>query len=625
MIYLAIGSLNLCLQLLLLTMQIDNTPLPVGAIILPKAVWIDIVINGLYQVVAWLILTVCCFLVTRSLARKRHWSPSKTLTVEISLYSLAILTVYLANYSLYPFSQYGQLLGQWLNPAWGAGLLAVCLTILVSACVLAKPKLSLFAIILGLGLNSWDHLQITKPYQSNSQPNIILIGIDSLRYNDLAHLPFLQKQLQQSVVFNQGITPLARTLPAWLSVLSGNDPINHGVRFNNQMRPALQLKSLLSQTAQAQGYKTIYATDNTRFAPMTKSLGFDTLIAPKAGVSNFILGAFANQPMVNLLANTWLGRKLFPYHYANQTIPAIYKPTTLVNGIAAAVKNQQQPIFLATHLCTLHWPYTLSNKKISANPDVELYRNYLAGLKDVDKQLQLLWNSLQRQHVLDNSLVLIFNDHGETLGLPVRNPLKPLQLGHGFNVTSAAETRIFLAWQQYKNGNAVLTPQQRSQPSVSLIDIKPTVTELLAWPKTKTDGISLQTYFNQQVKPTTPRILLTETGYTLNTVMNNTMQMRDIIKDYLTRFDIDPNTQQLELNPQSERALINKKQRAAWQAPWLLALLPTPQGQVPLLLNTQTQQWSKDLNSPFAKASPAVKLLAQLKLRYGNEIKLKNS
>ena len=75
--------------------------------------------------------------------------------------------------------------------------------------------------------------------QDNQAMNVVILGVDSLRPDHLGFYgydrdtaPHIDALLKESVTFDSAWTPLARTYPAWTSMLSGLLPINNGIRDN---------------------------------------------------------------------------------------------------------------------------------------------------------------------------------------------------------------------------------------------------------------------------------------------------------------------------------------------------------------------------------------------------------
>ena len=75
--------------------------------------------------------------------------------------------------------------------------------------------------------------------QANDGPNIVLIGIDSLRPDHLSAngydrptSPHIDALLAQSVVFDSAWSEIARTYPSWTSIITGTWPTGDGIRDN---------------------------------------------------------------------------------------------------------------------------------------------------------------------------------------------------------------------------------------------------------------------------------------------------------------------------------------------------------------------------------------------------------
>src|SRR5690606_868871 len=61
--------------------------------------------------------------------------------------------------------------------------------------------------------------------QTSGKPNIVIIGLDSLRYDAVGRRPSLTPSIdafmKESVSFSDATTPLARTFPSWVSLITG--------------------------------------------------------------------------------------------------------------------------------------------------------------------------------------------------------------------------------------------------------------------------------------------------------------------------------------------------------------------------------------------------------------------
>ena len=71
------------------------------------------------------------------------------------------------------------------------------------------------------------------------------------------------------------ITPLARTFPSWVSMLTGRHPHTTGAYMNLLPRELIHAGHTLPQLLREHGYRTYYAIDETRFSNIDASYGFD--------------------------------------------------------------------------------------------------------------------------------------------------------------------------------------------------------------------------------------------------------------------------------------------------------------------------------------------------------------
>src|SRR3989338_2547958 len=164
------------------------------------------------------------------------------------------------------------------------------------------------------------------------KPNIILIGIDSLRPDFLGFFgyaqisPHIDQFLDHATVFSESLTPLARTFPSWVSMLTGVYPKLNTIRTNLGDQSHLQFNTTLPAILRQHGYKTIFATDETRFSNIDQRYCFDETVTPPIGFNDFLLGTLNDFPLSNLVVNTTLGKYLFPHTYANRAVFETYEP-----------------------------------------------------------------------------------------------------------------------------------------------------------------------------------------------------------------------------------------------------------------------------------------------------------
>lgn len=320
--------------------------------------------------------------------------------------------------------------------------------------------------------------------RSHSQRrDIIIIGIDSLSapllQREAARLPSLSALLAQSTRYEQAYTPLGRTYPAWVSILSGRSPAQHGALYNLRGLEHAEHEDLLTTSLRAQGYRTVYAIDERRFNNIDETFGFDSVIGPRTGVLDFVLQPFNDTPLTNLLLQTRAGQWLLPYSHLNVASVANYDARGFVEEISRASSASGAPLFLAVHFLSGHFPFDTRHATLVHSDPNAMRAHHIEALTAVDVQVGQLMATLARQHRLDDTLVVVLSDHGEALG-----EAEPVQLangelhaassfGHGSDLLSEHQNRIVLGVARFLNGKPVAPAPARNM-LVSLLDIRGT-------------------------------------------------------------------------------------------------------------------------------------------------------
>ncbi|NVK43929.1 MAG: sulfatase-like hydrolase/transferase [Oceanospirillaceae bacterium] len=374
------------------------------------------------------------------------------------------------------------------------------------------------------------------------KPNIIIIGVDSLR-SDLfqSHMPFLTEQLKQSIIFEHALTPLGRTFPAWNTILSGLYPINHGARINlignNHLVNRKQfLPSILNQ----HGYRTIFAIDETRFANIGEHQGFQQTITPRTGASDFIISSIADQPLLNVLSLVPQSRWLLPEIYANRGAAKTYRPDAFNKIIERDLPPANEPTLFAVHFCLAHWPYYFSTKD---QPDFSYPEPYYpTNLTAADKQLESLFKTLENKGYLKNSRIVFLSDHGEAWthespsfsNINNEDDIYHLQeYGHGSSLTSNSN-HVLVALKDFSKQESLY---QNILKTTSLADITPTIISELNIATNQTfDGLSLS---NKQLPK--DRFIPIETGTILQVDESNKLNIDEIVKEFLDRYELNSN------------------------------------------------------------------------------------
>ena len=158
----------------------------------------------------------------------------------------------------------------------------------------------------------------SKAAPAQQRPNVILIGIDSLRLDQLQRFggtgvtKHLDRFLAEADIVRDTTTPTARTYSSWTAILTGRSPLVTGARFNLAERKTVQANPTIGDVLREAGYRTIYSTDEVRFANFDESYGFDQVITPPIGAVDFVIGSYNELPLATVVANSRLGEVAVP-------------------------------------------------------------------------------------------------------------------------------------------------------------------------------------------------------------------------------------------------------------------------------------------------------------------------
>jgi hypothetical protein len=156
---------------------------------------------------------------------------------------------------------------------------------------------------------------------------------------------------------------------------------------------------------------------------------------------------------------------------------------------------------------------------------------YLNSVRRADQQFGDLLAILERRGLLHNAVVVALSDHGEAFGaddgfmaagLPNEDPsvVEPQQIGHGTSVFSPPQYRTVLGFRAYGAAAALFPSPRRVAEPVTLMDIAPTVLDVLRLPANgQFDGDSLLALMHGDAAASarfTDRIRFTESEYNPN-------------------------------------------------------------------------------------------------------------
>ena len=470
-------------------------------------------------------------------------------------------------------------------------------------------------------------------------PHVVIIGIDSLR-NDLsvprhgkAATPHVEAFLAGASSFSDATSPLPRTFGAWISILTGRHPVTTNARVNLMPRALVREGDTLADVLRTRGFRTIYATDEVRFANIDESYGFDRVVTPPIGAVDFLLGYAGDIPLVNLIASTPAGRWLFPSNHANRAANGIYRPAAFVRRLKNEIRIDG-PAFLAIHLTLAHWPYNWAGWPEPGTPP-EYRAAYRRALEEVDGQFDAVMQLLAKKGVLDNALVVLLSDHGEALGADTDSMLRKTGAhreiwdslwGHGTSVMSPNQYGVLLAMRTYGRARPPGSPGRYDWP-VSLEDLRPTLEEYVTGKApVNVDGISLLPFLQQPELASSlqARVRFTETDFNTPSTLAGRYEASGIIDEAAVYYELEPASGWVQFRAERLPELLAHKQRAALSSHSLLAAIPDPKGGGTRYLYSDRHN---PLPRPLAAARPdpsqdpeAARLWEALQARFPGEL-----
>lgn len=641
-----------------------------SGVAIPWRVWTQIVVNYLIVFAIHVVWVLLVWLVAKLIALLFKLNSKQFCILGITILVLTTMWLVLCNRVYFPSSALSLVMSFFL-PLQLCKILIylldsffILLALLVSVQVfrylirLRKFRFTAIGIILMMPLGyHFYHVTTNVPVTNpvSEKPNVIIIGIDDvvpghlhIFGNQKIATPNLDAFFAQATTFSGSLTPLARTFVAWGSILTGQFPVHNRIRENFQELHGQDFQDSLSETLNRAGYQTIFATDDPSDSAMA-SLGqyfkFARCYTPPIGLGYVLSALLDDLPICNVLTKFKLGSWLFPSSYGNRFAAITYDPDAFTQQVKQEVLQRgNKPLFLAVHLCLPHWPNIWAG-----SPPESTYKSLLdaydATIARADLQFRDLINFLQQQQLLNNAMVIVLSDHGESFLLPSDRMIKISSYVKGrqthpnlfavINHNKNSDNSVFtsnghgsdiLSYTQYNNLLGIrIYGKQKNQvrnipTTVSLVDLKSTIFDFLNLPIAKTDGISLNPYILHKNLFPPERMLFIETAFTPKAMINGTrIDVNNVVYEAVNYYYVDPKSAYIFIRPEVLPKLISEKERAVYYQDWVLAVYPDDKTGLPILVNRKTSQWTDDLTVPFASQSPLQKMQQAFSKEYQND------
>lgn len=299
---------------------------------------------------------------------------------------------------------------------------------------------------------------------------IVLISLDTLRPERLGAYggrpevsPVIDALAAESVVFDTALAPAPWTLPSHMTMLTGLDPIAHGV-MNDGMQLSQSAQTLASRLSAA-GYATGAFTDGGFVsARYGFDRGFDVFDDERAnkGPNGF--------PRLMPEALDWLDDQDDDVFLFLHTFDA-HAPYDEVDPEILA-EFRERPVEPDPRDAGMHWlGYLHKQVKVGVKNYSRmghLLNDYDAGIHEADRYLGQLFDALRAAGRWDDALIIVTSDHGESFldhGLHV---------GHGL-LLNDSELLVPLIMRL----PGAVGAGKRFDDLVGLVDIPRTVMELV--------------------------------------------------------------------------------------------------------------------------------------------------
>lgn len=293
-------------------------------------------------------------------------------------------------------------------------------------------------------LNNQEHLADTpaiKPFK-----NVIILILESVRFKEFGrmnestssnfHMPFLKKIASEGLL-KKCYVSVPHTSKSQFAILSGRNPLADIEMRESMIGKVPSIVSLLKVTkGSSSHFITVQNLNFENTSGMLKALGFEHLVGPSE-LSNY--GKAIKSSSFGLLDDTLLN---YPY---NQI-------------------KRNEPFVLAFMTMAAHYPYLYPDKTNKADTS---YQAYLKAGEATDKTLAVLFDKLGQSNLLDNTLVVIVGDHGESFG----------EHGTYIHNSSMYEEEVTVPLIFWSTDGRLKNTQLREQ--VRQIDIAPTIADLL--------------------------------------------------------------------------------------------------------------------------------------------------
>lgn len=311
---------------------------------------------------------------------------------------------------------------------------------------LVAAALAIFVLIQG-GMWAQEKLAIARlPQPEASSPNILVVVIDTLRADHLSSYgysrdtdPNISRIAQEGVLFENAFSASSWTVPSHASLLTGrwlHEHLSDTNESGSRTVPLDETYPTIGEALLERGYRTAAFSAN-----------FETFKSRNGFGRGFIRFEDYYQSLANLSVSSNYGR-MFEYYILHRLFGMEFKydrrwaPEINKNVLRWLGRDSDRPFFVLINYFDVHSPYappepfrskyaSIENPGGLINTDWSMEQIYIpmtpeqfqgeidaydGSIAYVDTYIQELLDDLKAGGNLENTLVVITSDHGESFG-----------------------------------------------------------------------------------------------------------------------------------------------------------------------------------------------------------------
>lgn len=421
--------------------------------------------------------------------------------------------------------------------------------------------------------------------------SVLVIAVDSLRSDHLESedaMPFASRFVRRGLLFRFAYTPIARTFPSWISMLSGLEPSQTGVKT---MFPSIGARSRPPPTIMSElrdrDYKTFVVSDFAGDIFPRFDGGFEVVDAPNLRADTLVKSLVLMEHIWSLpvLRIPLLRERIEVWRNA----PNLADPRWLVDRTLGEIDRERsgRPFAGAVFFSTAHFPYPAPYPfyrgdraeargpflyHVPPNADIgpgefdHARLRYRGALRAVDDAIERLVRGLEERELIEDTIIVVTSDHGEELfeadGVS----------GHGDIIGTERSQRVPIALAAPGLPAGVVSNVQ-----VRTYDLPATILDLIG-ARTSTGGVRFGDGVSLLARGD-PRPICVETGIWFWPDLPRALRGRRLEYEGIESLvEIDPVSRELVLRREHEPIVEAAKQRGIILGHRYYIRKPTPDG-----------------------------------------------